>query len=135
MHYLGFIGVPRRYYEIGDSAFISATRRTSERVHHDRGADRRRCPAGLPVQPGLEHPATARPPGGNPWRATTLEWQTPHTPPAHGNLGKELPVVYRWAYDYSVPGAKQDFIPQNLPPDQIEWESADAAQAHRAHAS
>jgi cytochrome c oxidase subunit 1 len=24
-------------------------------------------------------------------------------------------VVYRWAYDYSVPGAAQDFIPQNQP--------------------
>ena len=34
---------------------------------------------------------------------------------AHGNWGKEQPVVYRWAYDYSVPGAKQDFIPQNEP--------------------
>ena len=53
--------------------------------------------------------------GGNPWRATTLEWQTPETPPAHGNWGKELPVVYRWAYDYSVPGAPQDFIAQNDP--------------------
>ena len=28
----------------------------------------------------------------------------------HGNWGKELPIVYRWAYDYSVPGAPQDFI-------------------------
>jgi cytochrome c oxidase subunit 1 len=54
--------------------------------------------------------------GGNPWNATTLEWQTPETPPAHGNWGKELPVVYRWAYDYSVPGAARDFIPQNQPP-------------------
>jgi cytochrome c oxidase subunit 1 len=54
--------------------------------------------------------------GGNPWNATTLEWQTPQTPPAHGNWGKELPVVYRWAYDYSVPGAVRDFIPQNEPP-------------------
>ena len=54
--------------------------------------------------------------GGNPWRATTLEWQTPETPPGHGNWGKELPVVYRWAYDYSVPGAAQDFLPQNAPP-------------------
>ena len=53
--------------------------------------------------------------GGNPWRATSLEWQTPETPPAHGNFGKELPIVYRWAYDYSVPGAKEDFIPQNDP--------------------
>jgi cytochrome c oxidase subunit 1 len=24
-------------------------------------------------------------------------------------------VVYRWAYDYSVPGAEQDFVPQNQP--------------------
>ncbi len=37
------------------------------------------------------------------------------TPPVHGNWGKELPVVYRWAYDYSVPGAAEDFIPQNEP--------------------
>ena len=56
-----------------------------------------------------------KPAGSNPWRATTLEWQTPETPPGHGNWGKELPVVYRWAYDYSVPGAAQDFIPQNQP--------------------
>jgi cytochrome c oxidase subunit 1 len=24
-------------------------------------------------------------------------------------------VVYRWAYDYSVPGAPEDFIPQTVP--------------------
>ncbi len=53
----------------------------------------------------------------NPWRATTLEWQTPDTPPHHGNWGPKLPVVYRWAYDYSVPGATEDFIPQNEPVD------------------
>jgi len=52
-----------------------------------------------------------KPAGGNPWRATTLEWQTPDTRPRHGNWGERLPVVYRWAYDYSVPGAKEDFIP------------------------
>ena len=57
-----------------------------------------------------------QPSGGNPWNATTLEWQTPDTPPKHGNFGPTLPVVYRWAYDYSVPGAKEDFIPQNVPP-------------------
>ena len=33
--------------------------------------------------------------------------------------GKELPVVYRWAYAFGMPGAKQDFVPQNLPPDQV----------------
>jgi len=56
-----------------------------------------------------------KPAGDNPWGATTLEWQTATTPPTHGNFGKELPLVYRWAYDYSVPGAKEDFIPQNVP--------------------
>ena len=53
--------------------------------------------------------------GGNPWRAASLEWQTPVTPPGHGNWGKELPIVYRWAYDYSVPGAPRDFIAQDDP--------------------
>jgi cytochrome c oxidase subunit 1 len=58
-----------------------------------------------------------KPAGPNPWKATTLEWQTPDTPPKHGNWGHELPVVHRWAYDYSVPGYPDDFIPQNVPDD------------------
>jgi len=51
----------------------------------------------------------------NPWHATTLEWETP-CPTGHGNFGDELPVVHRWAFDYSVPGAKNDFVPQTVPP-------------------
>jgi cytochrome c oxidase subunit 1 len=47
----------------------------------------------------------------NPWDATTLEWQTP-TPPPHGNF-EHTPHVHRGPYDYSVPGAKEDFTPQN----------------------
>lgn len=47
----------------------------------------------------------------NPWDATTLEWQTP-TPPPHGNFIKE-PHVVRGPYDYSLPGASKDFVPQN----------------------
>ncbi|MCB1233809.1 MAG: cbb3-type cytochrome c oxidase subunit I [Verrucomicrobiae bacterium] len=46
----------------------------------------------------------------NPWRATTLEWATP-TPPPHGNFIDE-PVAYRSPYEYSVPGATDDFTPQ-----------------------
>jgi cytochrome c oxidase subunit 1 len=49
----------------------------------------------------------------NPWQATTLEWQTP-TPPPHGNFTKE-PSVHRGPYDYSLPGAKDDYTPQNQP--------------------
>ena len=59
------------------------------------------------------------PAGSNPWHATTLEWQTPQTPPVHGNWGKTMPVVHRWAYDYSVPGAKDDFIPQTVAPEDV----------------
>jgi cytochrome c oxidase subunit 1 len=55
-----------------------------------------------------------KPSGGNPWRANSLEWLTPDTPPKHGNWGESMPVVHRWAYDYSVPGYEQDFLPQNF---------------------
>lgn len=48
----------------------------------------------------------------NPWKATTLEWATP-TPPGHGNF-EITPVVYRDPYEYSVPGASQDFVPQHV---------------------
>jgi cytochrome c oxidase subunit I len=51
----------------------------------------------------------------NPWRATTLEWST-SSPPPHDNFGGAVPVVYRGPYEYSVPGAAQDFLPQNADP-------------------
>jgi cytochrome c oxidase subunit 1 len=50
----------------------------------------------------------------NPWKSNTLEWTTPVNP-GHGNWPGPLPVVYRWPYDYSKPGAPEDFIPQNVP--------------------
>lgn len=52
--------------------------------------------------------------GANPWQSNTLEWQAP-SPPPHGNWGAALPVVHRWPYDYSVPGADQDYLPQTTP--------------------
>jgi cytochrome c oxidase subunit 1 len=50
----------------------------------------------------------------NPWESTTLEWTTP-VERIHGNWPGDLPVVTRWAYDYSKPGASADFIPQDVP--------------------
>jgi len=35
--------------------------------------------------------------------------------PGHGNWVGEIPTVYRWPYDYSKPGSKEDFIPQHIP--------------------
>jgi len=50
----------------------------------------------------------------NPWRSNTLEWTTP-VEHIHGNWPGELPTVHRWPYDYSKPGAEEDFIPQTVP--------------------
>lgn len=114
MHYVGLVGVPRRYPELGETAFIPDSVHTLNAFI---------TVAALTVGFAqmvflfnlfwsLRYGKDA---GGNPWRATTLEWQTPTTPPPHGNWGKDVPVVYRWAYDYSVPGAPEDFIAQNDP--------------------
>ncbi|UWQ25735.1 cbb3-type cytochrome c oxidase subunit I [Leisingera aquaemixtae] len=114
MHYVGLVGVPRRYFEIGEPAFLTAP---------VDGLNAFISSAALIVGAvqvlflfnifwSLRHGLAA---GGNPWRATSLEWQTPETPPRHGNWGDDLPNVYRWAYDYSVPGAPKDYVAQNDP--------------------
>lgn len=113
MHYLGFMGVPRRYFDY--EAFSSFP----DSVHS--------INAFITVAALIVGTAQllfllnmawstfkGKKAAANPWQATTLEWQTPDNPPVHGNWGEALPVVHRWAYDYSVPGAKQDYLPQNL---------------------
>jgi cytochrome c oxidase subunit I len=115
MHYLGLMGVPRRYNEMADSAHYPPSA-------HDLNIF-------ITVAALVVGAAQllfvfnlawslfrGRESGGNPWDAASLEWQTPETPPPHGNWGSHVPVVYRWAYDYNVPGAARDFIPQNEPP-------------------
>jgi len=52
----------------------------------------------------------------NPWQATTLEWAAP-SPPPHGNFIGPV-EAFRGPYEYSVPGAPQDYSPQ--------WEGARA---------
>jgi cytochrome c oxidase subunit 1 len=115
MHYLGILGVPRRYYALGETAFIPHSAHVANQIISI---------AAFVVFAGqfifffnmiwsFFRGPKADP---NPWGAASLEWQTPDTPPRHGNWGARLPTVYRWAYDYSVPGAPRDFIPQNEPP-------------------
>ena len=114
MHYLGFLGVPRRYFAMGSTDFIPESAQSLN--------------ASITISAlivGLSQLIfiynvfwslrAGKPAGHNPWEATSLEWQTPDVPPHHGNWGPELPTVYRWAYDYGVPGAEKDFIPQNHP--------------------
>jgi cytochrome c oxidase subunit I len=54
----------------------------------------------------------------NPWNATTLEWTT-DSPPPHDNFAGHYPSVYRGPYEFSVPGMKDDFVPQHLEPAQV----------------
>jgi cytochrome c oxidase subunit 1 len=54
----------------------------------------------------------------NPWRATTLEWSIP-TPPPFDNFAGVEPIVYHGPYEFSVPGAADDYIPQTLAPNLV----------------
>ncbi len=51
--------------------------------------------------------------GENPWRANSLEWAT-NSPPPHYNFAR-IPTVYHAAYEYSAPGAEEDYLPQTQP--------------------
>ena len=128
MHYLGFLGVPRRYFAMGPTDFIPASAQDLNASITIAalivGAAQMIFIYNVIVS--LRHGEKA---GKNPWRAASLEWQTPDVPPHHGNWGSELPKVYRWAYDYSVPGAKDDFIPQTQPV--LEGEQSEEAEAMR----
>ncbi len=128
MHYLGFLGVPRRYFAMGATDFIPASAQDLNASITIAalivGAAQMIFIYNVIVS--LRHGEKA---GKNPWQAASLEWQTPDVPPHHGNWGPELPKVYRWAYDYSVPGAKDDFIPQNQPV--LEGEQSEEAEAMR----
>ncbi|MBN7796437.1 cytochrome c oxidase subunit I [Parahaliea mediterranea] len=114
MHYLGFLGVPRRYFAISGTEFIpeSAMSLNASITVSALIVGASQLLFLVNVFWSLRHGERAP---RNPWGATSLEWQTPDVPPHHGNWGPQLPAVYRWAYDYSVPGADQDFIPQNHP--------------------
>jgi cytochrome c oxidase subunit 1 len=118
LHYLGFLGVPRRYFEMGETSFIPES-----------AAALNAFVSVVALIVGFAQLVfffnmawsvfKGKRAGRNPWGATTLEWQTPDLPPTHGNWGETTPVVYRWAYGYSIPGAERDFVPQNEPPDRV----------------
>jgi len=114
MHYLGILGMPRRYYSYGDTDFIPASAGsinetiTIAAIFVAAGQILFFINVIYSLRKGKES-------GPNPWRSASLEWQTPDTPPKHGNWGEKLPEVHRWPYDYSVPGDDEDFIPQNHP--------------------
>ncbi|HEX8040123.1 MAG TPA: cbb3-type cytochrome c oxidase subunit I [Chryseosolibacter sp.] len=112
MHYIGIAGFPRRYYSwtnfdtfsgfldlnmlVSTAAIVTFSAQFIFLFNFFYSMFR-----------GPKAPA-------NPWNSNTLEWTTPRLP-QHGNWPGEIPSVYRWPYDYSKPGAKDDYIPQTIP--------------------
>jgi cytochrome c oxidase subunit 1 len=110
MHFLGTMGNSRRLYDTHFYSFLSAAQPIDVFISVAAfclGAAQVVFAANFFWS--LGHGARA---GRNPWRAATLEWTT-ESPPPHGNWDAALPAVYRWPYDYSMPGAADDYLPQN----------------------
>ncbi len=119
MHYLGMIGVPRRYFSFDT---FDAFRDFSELNQF--------ITVGAVVAFGVQlifvinffysiwkgKPLTVK----NPYGATTLDWTTPIRP-GHGNWPGKIPTVHRWAYDYGKDG--KEFISQITPLAEGETES------------
>jgi cytochrome c oxidase subunit 1 len=112
MHFIGMAGVPRRYYSNTAFPMFEGLVEINELVTFF-------AILGSVAQlffffnffysifRGKEAPK-------NPWRSNTLEWTTP-VERIHGNWPGEIPSVHRWAYDYSKPGMKEDFVSQITP--------------------
>jgi len=112
LHFLGLDGVPRRYYAFTEFEFMNKWLTVNVFVTWAAIIAALAQVAFLfnffySIFKGKKAPQ-------NPWEANTLEWTTP-VEHIHGNWPGEIPTVYRWPYDYSKPGAEQDFIPQIIP--------------------
>ncbi|QMU61789.1 MAG: cytochrome c oxidase subunit I [Gammaproteobacteria bacterium] len=115
MHYIGILGVPRRYYANGSTEFLPDSVQAAN-VSITIAALIVGGAQFLFIINLVWSTFKGKKSERNPWRATSLEWQTEDYPPKHGNWGAKLPIVHRWAYSYSVPGAIEDFIPQTEEP-------------------
>jgi cytochrome c oxidase subunit I len=117
MHYLGIAGFPRRYYSYTSFEMFNTFGNLQQFI----------SVAAIVAWIGqfifafnfIYSAFRGRRATQNPWHANTLEWTTP-VEGIHGNWPGAIPTVYRWPYDYSKPGAEDDFIPQHIPYSQTE---------------
>ena len=112
MHLLGLAGHPRRYSELTGVQYVAAMLPLQRFITY----------AAIVTIAGqvvflfnlfwsiFKGPAAA----GNPWDATTLEWTLASPTPVKG-FGSRPPVVQTGPYEYSVPGADEDFVMQDRP--------------------
>ena len=112
MHYIGIAGFPRRYYSFTNFDAFSGF--TDLNMFISIAAIATFIGQFIFLFNFFYSIFRGRKAPANPWNSTTLEWTTPRVP-GHGNWPGEIPKVYRWPYDYSKPGAEEDFIPQTVP--------------------
>jgi len=112
LHYIGIAGFPRRYYSFTN--FDSFSILTDLNSFVSIAAILTFVAQFIFLFNFFYSMYRGRKAPSNPWKSNTLEWTTPINP-GHGNWVGAIPKVFRWPYDYSKPGAKDDFIPQTMP--------------------
>ena len=112
MHYVGIAGFPRRYYSF--TGFDAFSKYADLNMFISAAAILAFVGQFIFLFNFVYSIFRGRKASMNPWHSNTLEWTTPVNP-GHGNWPGEIPAVYRWPYDYSKPGAAEDFIPQTVP--------------------
>ena len=112
MHFMGLGGVPRRYYAFTE--FPDFNRWLSVNIFVTWAAIMSALAQVAFLYNFITSIFWGKKAIQNPWQANTLEWTTP-VEHIHGNWPGEIPTVYRWPYDYSKPGAEEDYILQTTP--------------------
>ncbi|MDQ3698780.1 MAG: cbb3-type cytochrome c oxidase subunit I [Gemmatimonadota bacterium] len=123
MHNLGLVGHMRRIYDPTEYEFLRAVQATNVIISIAAfGLFAAQLLFAANFIMSWFRGAKAPP---NPWNDNGLEWTVP-SPPPHGNF-PVVPTVYRGPYEYSVPDAPDDFLPQDAPPASIREPAAPAA--------
>lgn len=115
MHFMGADGVPRRYYSFTSFEEFSQWVEVNKFISIS-------AFIGMGVQFIFAYNFfnsifNGKRSTKNPWGSNTLEWTSP-VKGIHGNWHGELPVVYRWPYEYSTDEIHEkyglDYLPQTV---------------------
>ncbi|MCG8340658.1 MAG: cbb3-type cytochrome c oxidase subunit I, partial [Cytophagales bacterium] len=112
LHYIGILGVPRRYYAFTNFATFNTF--ADLNIFVSVAAIVTMAAQLIFAFNFFYSMFRGRLAPQNPWKSNTLEWTTPRML-GHGNWPGKIPSVYRWPYDYGKPKAEEDFIPQHVP--------------------
>ncbi|TKB51991.1 cytochrome c oxidase subunit I [Ferrimonas aestuarii] len=135
MHYLGVLGLPRRYYAYDNYEFIPPEAHAINAFISIAAFVVAAAQLLFLFNLGWSY-FKGRKANPNPWESASLEWQTPTLPPGHGNWGPSLPVVYRWPYDYHLPGHSGDMVVQTDPwPQLIQSQTEADSDGHQGAAN